>query len=293
MKAHHRTPSSKRRQQSNGIASLPEVEKFQHLSLHCQKRRPRATFLLALLVVLVTLVGVANLVAPRASHGVDVQPILGEGFHPMRNRSHNSHPHPQQHRPKAQGRYHREISVVDSKDVVDQESFSSPTQQPSVDDEAPRWTPEQLEEMNRYYKRYLEVFFEKHGDEYEPEPKEVVYTEYLAFKERKHREHRERKAAEQQKRAAEQQRQQQLQQQQQQRDDREAQAEENRNETMDAPSSPIADHIMIKPTPYDLEMDVAPDDLDQVEQELYYSASNNATFSIVATTPTTIVVSMQ
>jgi hypothetical protein len=44
-------------------------------------------------------------------------------------------------------------------------------------------SPEQIEEMDRYYKRYLEVFYEKHGYEYEPEDKEVVYTEYLAFRE--------------------------------------------------------------------------------------------------------------
>ena len=85
-------------------------------------------------------------------------------------------------------RYRREISVWDYEDV--QEYYKQIKQEQeatriSSHKQNKDWTEEQLEEMERYYRRYLQVFAEAHGDQYQPESKEVVYAEYLKFLEEK------------------------------------------------------------------------------------------------------------
>lgn len=102
------------------------------------------------------------------------------------------------------GPYSRKIIVLEHEENYDEDEESFPEDHEENDDIDSEdfsndWSDIQIEEMERYYERYLEVFLETHGDDYEPEAMEVVYTEYLAFKERKIRERDEKKAKEKEK----------------------------------------------------------------------------------------------
>lgn len=93
-----------------------------------------------------------------------------------------------------------EISVWDYDDIQEYYHRDEGTKQQHGDNAGKLhhtivWSEEQIEEMKRYYKRYLEVFLKTHGDMYEPEDKEVVYTEYLSYRERKAKEKAEKEHA--------------------------------------------------------------------------------------------------
>jgi len=137
------------------------------------------------------------------------------------------------------------------------------------------WSQEQIEEMDRYHERYLEVFLEKHGDQYEPEDKEVVYTEYLAFKERKAKARAEKKQADQAKVI-----------------ETEKEHEgDHKDKTISVEShtvhsSSIPNHVVIKHDPYYLEIDWA--DFNEVGGDLYSSSNNyTETMTTVTSAPAT------
>lgn len=220
--------------------------------------------LFALVSILTTLVVVANLFAPcdRFEYTTTTQTSR------RRSKEYQSNPAWKQGRPL--DRYHRQITVIEYKDHI---RFEKEQQQERHEEAAPsppasKWTPEQMGEMEGYYKRYLEVFYQTHGYDYEPEDKEVVYAEYLAFRERKAKEYQKQMALEESKQQkAEQETKAQLapavtiatsttttpvvQQQ---------QHQQNSNDTLtDTDSSSrrvVADQIMVKPSPYTLDIDL-------------------------------------
>ena len=161
---------------------------------------------------------------------------------------------------------------------------------------SPQWTPEQIQEMEGYYKRYLEVFHKTHGYDYEPESMEVVYTEYLKFREHKAKEYYEKEALEdyKQKEAAEEEQQaRELAQEEKDSEQEEAQAEivqlfQNETTTK-TERNIVADQIMVKPVPFELEISLKEQQQEQEEGQLYKNATEPMATRIVAT-PTTIAI---
>jgi len=165
--------------------------------------RPRVGGLLLVLAsVLTALVTVANVFAPS--------PSIGVGFGIDNDYSMPSDKYAAQQ--KIDDPYNRTILVLEHREEREEDSDydeyvyydedADIETEEEIDDEADDeddesyyendWSDEQIEEMERYYERYLEVFYEKHGYGYEPEDIEVVYTEYLKFKEQKAEERLER-----------------------------------------------------------------------------------------------------
>lgn len=144
------------------------------------RSRPRIALLLTLVSILALLVVIATAFAPPSSHFIVSGDCDASKEQCVAQQI-------------LDGPYSRKIIVLEHQENYDEdEEFFSEDHEENDDidseDFSNDWSDEQIEEMERYYKRYLEVFLETHGDDYEPEAMEVVYTEYLAFKERKIRE---------------------------------------------------------------------------------------------------------
>jgi hypothetical protein len=115
--------------------------------------------------------------------------LLAIPFTPVTNASvdgsasytYTSFEHEKKPREQFEDLYHKKISVWNYEDIEEDIEDEEGT----VDFHHNEWSQEQIKEIERYYIQYLEVFHEKYGDKYIPEDKEVVYTEYLAFRERK------------------------------------------------------------------------------------------------------------
>ena len=174
--------SSSKSHNGDDITALVETEIG---PVNRSQSRPRIVFLFVLISVLALLVVIANAFVPTSQFSVSSDCNTSK----EKCLSQQSIDDP----------YNREIIVLDYQEGYDEDEKYLPQDQEESEDShtdnnnnnnnnnnnLEDWSNEQIDEMKRYYKRYLEVFFEKHGDEYEPEDMEVVYVEYLVFKERK------------------------------------------------------------------------------------------------------------
>lgn len=154
---------------------------FSRQRLRRSQRRSRVAFLLVLFTLLMSLVVVASLFSSGQTSSLEWS--TRDQIHlPIQMRDRRiSFPQSQ-----SEYLYRREISVWDYQQV--QEYYDQVEQEQKETEAASLrqdWTEEQLDEMERYYKRYLNVFVETHGDQYQPESKEVVYAEYLKFLDQK------------------------------------------------------------------------------------------------------------
>lgn len=154
---------------------------FSRQRLRRSQRRSRVAFLLVLFTLLASLVVVASIFSSGQTSSLEWS--TRDQIHlPIQMRDRGiSFPQSQ-----SEDLYRREISVWDYQQV---QEYYEQVEQEQKEAEAASvrqdWTKEQLDEMERYYKRYLNVFVEAHGDQYQPESKEVVYAEYLKFLDQK------------------------------------------------------------------------------------------------------------
>ena len=178
-----------------------------HPMKQSQRKRSRIVLLLALVLVLATLVLLANTFAPTIDAGYSNTFETTSAFREQRSSFSRKDDKRKQRPRQFEDRYHREIIVMEYSDVVQEKESNTNVDQheekelevdhrdeKEVVDDRHNET-EQRDEMEKYYKRYLEIFYEKHGHGYVPEDKELVYSEYLAYQKRKRREHSEQRKA--------------------------------------------------------------------------------------------------
>lgn len=238
------------------------------------------SLLLVLLAILLTLVLLENLFVSRigASHCYD--PNSGDGY----NRS----KHKLAPRQQAEDRFRGDIIVLEYENLQEcQNEQGDGKEDNTVNSRGNKWSQQQIEEMDKYYRRYLEVFYEKNGKGYVPEDKETVYTEYLAFLDRKA------KARDKQKQTvhSENVETESPTQDEPKKDVQEEVHDDNKTSTVEShkfQSSPVRDNAILKHDPYYLGMDW--EDFDEVGGDLF-SLSNNYTETMTtAPTPTTLIV---
>jgi len=140
------------------------------------QRRSRKALLWVLLSFLMILVLVTNLFTSARGSGLDWNSLDTDRTNPFHR-----------HERRLSSIYRSgEILVGDYEEIREYyQQVVHYNREQQADDSSPshshHWSDEQIEEMERYYKRYLQVFVETHGDQYEPESKEVVYAEYLKY----------------------------------------------------------------------------------------------------------------
>jgi len=147
------------------------------LSRQNQQRRPKLIFLMTILMAILMTASLAS----------SILNIIVDESSSMNTR----HNYPWKHEKlvpnRAQEVYHRQILVLENdidyhyEDEYNWDDVVDMHEDDTADIYRHEWSPSQIEEMKKYYQRYLDVFFKTHGDEYEPEDKETVYIEYLAY----------------------------------------------------------------------------------------------------------------
>jgi len=254
----------------NNIPTLTEI----HPANQSQSR-PRVVLLLVLLSIVTALLTViSNVFAPIID--------LGSDYHLSKDRYRATQQQTIEdpYNRKIRVLEHREEHVEDSDYEYDDYEYFDEDANIDADEESDDeddlsyneydWSEEQIDEMERYYKRYLEVFYEKHGYGYEPEDIEVVYTEYLKFKEQKAQERLEMEQENEQAQP-------------------EPQEPEGTSslESYEVQVTQYPDSTIVKHDPYYLEMEW--EDFNEVGGDHF--ASNNCTETLtIGSVPTTIVV---
>ena len=226
------------------------------------QRRPRIAFLLVLVSILIVLVLLA----------IPFTSVTNASIDGSASYTYTSFEHEQIPREKSEDFYHRKSSVWNNEDIEEEEG--------TVDFHHNEWSQEQIKEIEIYYIRYLEVFHEMHGYEYEPEDKQVVYTEYLAFRERKAKARAERKRTDQA---------QNIETKSSTENDLTKQAPEDHDNASftgeshidNASSAP--DSVIIKHDPYYLEMDWT--EFNEAGGDLYSPSSNSTNYMATSSTP--------
>lgn len=232
--------------------------------------RPRVVLLLILLSALTALVTVANVFTPVPS--IDLGSDYDLSTKDRYGATTIDDPYNRKIRVLDNREEHEEDSEYDDYEYFDEDAdIDADEESVDEDDESYYeydWSEEQIEEMERYYQRYLEVFYAQHGYDYEPDDIEFVYTEYLKFKEQKAQERLE------------------MEKENEQATQRETE-ETSSLESFEVKATQYPDNTIVKHDPYYLEMEW--EDFNEVGGD-HFSSNNYTETLAIGAVPTTIVI---